>query len=117
MFNYNVLEVNPKHKMSKNHTSFHLYLNGEVCSKMYGRKQDDVFKLSGISSEYKFKGQGCGEKLIIEYLKKYGGKIFSRGGRTEKAEKMWQKLINRKEFNVEILNLCDYFKSYLISLK
>jgi ribosomal protein S18 acetylase RimI-like enzyme len=114
---FKVLEFTPKYQPNEYFIGYRLLLNSQEMSHMVGYKKNNSFNLTGLGVSPKFSGKGMGEILILEYLKKYGGYVFSRGGRTDKSEKMWSRIIKRDDVNVEIIELTNSFKSYRVSLK
>lgn len=114
---HKILKYSPFYQPNEKFTGFKLFIDGEEVSDMMGYKMHNQFLLTGINVRVNFAGKGMGEALIIQYLKKYGGTVFSKGGRMEKSEKMWGRIIKRDDVNVEVLNITDRFKSYKVSLK
>jgi GNAT superfamily N-acetyltransferase len=81
-----------------------------------------IYHLNGIKIEKEHRGKGLGEKLLIKFLKTYGGKILSNSNRTEFAQRMWNRMFQRNDVVIEVTPHIDRylqkrFDHYLLSLK
>lgn len=123
MDNLSIVQYKPRGYV-KDYKGYRLLSNGIQVAYMVGLKEDDNFFLTGILVENEFRGKNLGETLIIEYLKKYGGKVISnqKGKRSLHAEKMWERISKRDDVNINIKKVDypfspGYLNHYSLSLK
>jgi GNAT superfamily N-acetyltransferase len=90
-------------KSKKNSGEFIFLLNNEEIGWMRGSLEDDTLWIDRITIYPKWRGEGFGEKFIIEYLKEFGGSIGSKSElRNRFATRMWERIINRSDIQYEV---------------
>lgn len=121
--NLSIVEYKPRYSV-RNYKGYKLLSNGIELAYMIGLKNGDDFFIDGIKVENEFIGKNLGETLIIEYLKRYGGKVISnsKGKRSLHAEKMWERISKRDDVNLNIDKVDypftpGYLNHYSLSLK
>lgn len=100
--NLSIIENTPSGYIDS-YRQYSLLSNNRVIAYMVGHLFDNEFQLYGIKVENGFRGNNLGETLLIEYLKKYGGVVFSnpKTRRSLHADKMWERISNRNDITLK----------------
>lgn len=94
---------------------YNFLINGEEAGRMKGDREDNTFWVSLITIYPKCRKQGMGEKFIIEYLKKFGGKIGSKSLlRNRNATKMWERIVKRNDIDSEVGEIYSEYQNGVI---